>query len=136
MGDNGVYGLGVLELRLADVDLNLRLSSEIKIAPSSESSENDRDGAHTLGANGNLLHGDGVRRPWLVKSHGYQLKVDFALAPGLKFEDEAYTQQVAAKLKHLEARSAKLLSCNDTNKLLDLAEPWVRGHIHRNLFKR
>ena len=122
MGDNGVYELGVLELRLAAVNLNLRLSSEITIASSSESSESDREGTHTLATTGNIFHGDGVRKPWMVKSHGYQLKVDLALAPELKFEDETFTQQVAAKLKHLEARCAQILPCNYTNALLDLAE--------------
>ena len=126
MGDNGVYGLGVLELRLADVDLNLRLSSEISIAPSAKDDCNDLD-AH--GVTNFPFYGDEIRKPWVIKSHGYQVRVDLTLASGLKFRDETFTQQVAAQLKHSEARNITLQCKVDTDKLPGLVEPWVRGDI-------
>lgn len=132
MGDNGVYGLGVLELRLADVDVNLRLSSEITIAPSAEDDRNDID---AYGKSKDIFYGDGIRKPWAIRSHEYQVRVDLTLASGLEFQDETFTQQVAVKLKHLEARIITHRCEVDTNMSSGLAEPRVRGHIGRDLFK-
>ncbi|GAB7330391.1 hypothetical protein MBLNU13_g02011t1 [Cladosporium sp. NU13] len=101
MGDNGVYGLGALELRLADVDLDLRLSSEVKIA-TSEKDEPDKV-PYTHGLTAKSLHGDGHWKPWVVKSHGYQLILDLDVAPELTHGDNAFAQHVAAQLKQLKA---------------------------------
>jgi hypothetical protein len=101
MSDNGVYGLGTLELRLADVDLDLRLSSEVKIATSER---DERDSAsRTHGLTEKPFHGDGHRKPWVVKSHGYRLILDLDIAPELTHKDKAFAQHIAAKIKQFKA---------------------------------
>lgn len=101
MGDNGVYELGTLELRLADVDLDLRLSSEIRIAASGKDKLDSVSHAH--GQTAKPFHGDGHWKPWVVKSHGYQLILDLDAAPELTYDDDAFAQCVAAQLKQLKA---------------------------------
>ena len=101
MGDNGVYSLGTLELRLDDVDLDLRLSSEVKIA-TSEKDEPDKV-PHPHGLTAKPFHGDGHWKPWVIKSHGYQLILDLDVAPELTHGDDAFAQHVAAQLKQLKA---------------------------------
>jgi len=103
MGDNGVYELGTLELRLADLYLDLRLSSEVKIATSVEDERDNTSRTHGLTTR--PFHGDGHWKPWVVKSHGYLLTIDLEIAPELTHDDEAFTQHVAAKLKHFKAGS-------------------------------
>jgi hypothetical protein len=101
MSDNGVYGLGALELRLADLGLNLRLSSEVKVAASVEDETNDSADLHR--SIEKLFRGDGFWKPWAVKSHGYSLGIDLEIAPGLKLEDETFAQSVAARLNQFKA---------------------------------
>ena len=101
MGDNGVYELGTLELRLADVDLNLRLSSEVRIAASGKDELDSL--SHTHGLTAKPFHGDGHWKPWVVKGHGYQLILDLDAAPELTYDDDAFAQCVAAQLKQLKA---------------------------------
>ena len=101
MGDNGVYELGTLELRLADVDLDLRLSSEVKIATSDKDEFDSVTHAH--GLNEKPFHGDGHWKPWVVKSHGYQLILDLDVAPDLTHDEDTFAQHVAAQLKQLKA---------------------------------
>jgi hypothetical protein len=101
MGDNGVYELGTLELRLADVDLDLRLSSEVRIAASGK--DELESVSHTHGLTAKPFHGDGHWKPWVVKSHGYQLILDLDAAPELTYDDDAFAQCVAAQLKQLKA---------------------------------
>jgi hypothetical protein len=57
-----VYGLGTLELRLADLDLDLRLSSEVKIATSGKDELDSASRTH--GLNEKPFHGDGHWKPW------------------------------------------------------------------------
>lgn len=52
-----MYGLGALELRMADVGLILRLSSEVKIATSEEEDHSDTKLIH--GLTKHYFHGDG-----------------------------------------------------------------------------
>jgi len=101
MSDNGVYELGTLELRLADADLDLRLSSEVKIATYEKDEHDSASSTHGLTAK--PLHGDGLWKPWVVKSHGYQLRVDLDIATELTHDDEAFAQHVAAELKQFKA---------------------------------
>ena len=123
MSDNGVYGLGTLELRLADVDLDLRLSSEVKIATSGK---DELDSApHTHGLNARPFHGDGHWKPWVVKSHGYQLKVDLHIAPELTHDEEAFAQHIAVKLKQLKAGINIYKTLKYTDTPLDLGKPWA-----------
>jgi hypothetical protein len=123
MSDNGVYSLGTLELRLADVDLDLRLSSEVKIATSGKDELDSASRTH--GLNEKPFHGDGHWKPWVVKSHGYQLILDLDIAPELTHDDEAHAQHIAAKLKQFKAGEnlCQLLEYTDT--LLDLGKPWA-----------
>jgi hypothetical protein len=101
MSDNGVYGLGTLELRLADAGLDLRLSSEVKIATSGEDELDNTSPNYRLTAK--PFHSDGHWKPWVVKGHGYQLRVDLDIAPELTHDDEAFAQRVAARLKQFKA---------------------------------
>ena len=96
-----MYGLGTLELRLADVDLDLRLSSEVKIATSEKDEFDSVTHAHGLTAK--HLHGDGHFKPWIVKSHGYQLILNLDVAPDLTHDEDTFAQHVAAQLKQLKA---------------------------------
>jgi len=101
MSDNGVYGLGTLELRLADANLDLRLSSEVTTATSAK--DEIDSASHTHGLTAKPFHGDGHWKPWVVKSHGYQLRLDLEIAPELTHDDEAFAQHIATKLKHFKA---------------------------------
>jgi hypothetical protein len=105
MSDNGVYGLGTLELRLADVELDLRLSSEVKIATSGKDELDSALRTHGLPAK--PFHGDGHWKPWVVKSHGYQLILDLDIAPELTHNDEAFAQHIATKIKQFKAGEYK-----------------------------
>jgi hypothetical protein len=120
MGDNGVYGLGALELRMADVDLNLQLSSEVKIATSEEDGHGDT--THH-GLTEQLLHGDGIWKPWVVKSQGYHIRIDLEFTPELKLEDETFPQLVAARLKLFKANDENLLSMEYADVSPDLGQP-------------
>jgi hypothetical protein len=123
MGDNGVYELGVLELRLAHLDLDLRLSSEVKIA-TSEKDELDSV-SHTHGLTAKPFHGDGHWKPWVVKSHGYQLRVDLDVAPELTHNEVAFAQHIAAKLKQLKAGINMYQILKYTDAPLDLGKSWA-----------
>jgi hypothetical protein len=105
MGDNGVYELGTLELRLADVDLDLRLSSEVKIATSGKDELDSASRTYRLTAKSS--HGDSHYKPWVVKSHGYQLILDLDVAPDLTHDDDTFAQHIAAQLKQLKAGNNK-----------------------------
>jgi hypothetical protein len=120
MGDNGVYGLGALELRMADVDLNLRLSSEVKIATSEEDDHNDTTCIHRLTEQ--LFHGDGVWKPWVVKSHGYHIRIDLEITPELNLEDETFPQLVAGRLKQFKASGGSLQSVEHADVSPDLGQ--------------
>lgn len=123
MSDNGVYGLGALELRMADVGLNLRLSSEVKIATSEE--EDHSDTKHIHGLTKHCFHGDGFWKPWVVKSHGYHLKIDLEIVPELKLEDETFAQHVAVTLRQFKASSGLCRSMDHADVPPDLGEPWA-----------
>ena len=123
MSDNGVYGLGTLELRLADLNLDLRISSEVKIATSGEDEIDSAPHAHGLTTR--PFHGDGHWKPWVVRSHGYQLKVDLDIAPELTHDDEAFTQRVAAKLKQAKAGRHTYQSMEYTDTPIDMGKPWA-----------
>jgi hypothetical protein len=83
------------------VDLNLRLSSEVRIAASGKDELDSL--SHTHGLTAKPFHGDGHWKPWVVKSHGYQLILDLDAAPELTYDDDAFAQCVAAQLKQLKA---------------------------------
>ena len=100
-----MYGLGTLQLRLADVDLDLQVSSEVTIATSAKDEVDSA--SHTHGLTAKPLHGDGHWKPWVVKSHGYQLRLDLDIAPELTHDDETFAQHIAAKLKHFKAGENK-----------------------------
>jgi hypothetical protein len=123
MGDNGVYGLGALELRMADVDLNLQLSSEVKIATSEEDDRKDKTHSHELTEQ--LLHGDGIWKPWVVKGHGYNIKIDFEIAPELNFEDVTIPQLVAARLQHFKASGGISQPREPADVSPDLGQSWT-----------
>jgi hypothetical protein len=103
MSGNEFHDLGrlELELRLASANVNLRLESELKFVTT-------RKGANG-GADPRLLEhvldGNGYHKPWVVKGHGYQLVVSLNVDAALELENEAIAQQVAAQLKHSEARN-------------------------------
>lgn len=133
MSDNGVYGLGALELRLADAGLDLRLSSEVKIATSAEDGSDNTSRTHGLTTQ--LFHGKGPWKPWVVKSHGYQLRVDLDIAPDLAQNDEAFAHHVAAKLKHFKAGHHICRSMEYADTASDLGEPWARRDLSRDMFE-
>lgn len=121
MSDNGVYGLGTLELRLADVDLDLQLSSEVTIATSAKDEVDSA--SHTHGLTAKPFHGDGHWKPWVVKSHGYQLRLDLDIAHELTHDDEAFAQHIAAKLKQFKAGENKYQILEYTDIYLALGKP-------------
>jgi hypothetical protein len=102
MSGNGFHHLGglELELRLVSANVNLRLSSELKFVTTRKDAN---DGAEPR-LLGHLLDGNGYHKPWVVKGHCYQLVVSLNVDAALELEDEAIAQQVAAQLKHSEAR--------------------------------
>lgn len=107
MGDDGVYDLGALELRLADANLSLRLLSEAKFATSGK--DEDCDNADIRELIEKLSDGDDIRKPWVSKSHSYRLAIKLQLAPELEHENEHFMQEIGTKLKLSKARnSAKL----------------------------
>ena len=130
MGDNGLYGLGTLELRLADVDLDLRLSSEVKIA-TSEKDELDSL-SHTHGLIAKPFHGDAHWKPWVVKSHTYQLILDLDVAPELTHDDDAFAQHIAAQLKKLKAGNNTYQFLEYTDILLGLGKPRPTCDVDRD----
>ena len=130
MGDNGVYELGTLELRLADLDLDLRLSSEVKIATSGKDELDSASRTH--GLNEKPFHGDGHWKPWVVKSHGYQLTLDLDFAPELTHDDEAFAQHIAAKLKQLKVGNKMPRTLEYTDRMLDLGKPWASYDLNRD----
>lgn len=101
MSGNEFHDLGrlELELRLASANVKLWLSSELKFVTARKDA-ND-------GAEPRLLEhvSDGNPKPWVVKGHGYQFVVSLNVDDALELEDEAIAQQVAAQLKHSEARN-------------------------------
>lgn len=108
---------------MADVGLNLRLSSDVKIATSEEEDYSDTKRIHALTRH--HFHGDGVWKPWVVKSHGYHLKIDLEIAPELKLEDETFAHHVALRLRQLKASSGVYRSMEHANVPPDLGEPWT-----------
>lgn len=106
---------------MTGVDLNLRLSSEVKIATSAEDETGDPAHIHRLTEK--PLHGDGVWKPWVVKSHGYHLRIDLEITPELKLEDDAFAQHVAARLKQFKARSGICQYIEHADSSPDLEEP-------------
>lgn len=103
MSGIGFHDLGglELELRLASANVNLRLSSELKFVMTRKDA-NDSAEPRPLE---HLLDINGYQKPWIVKGHGYQLVVSLNVDSALELEDEAIAQQVAAQLKHSEARN-------------------------------
>ena len=104
MGDNGVYDLGALELRLADANLSLRLSSEAKFATSGK--DEDCENADIRELIGRLFDGDDTRKPWVLKSHSYRLAIKLQLAPELELRNEHCMQEIITKLKYSKARDS------------------------------
>jgi len=125
-----VYGLGTLELRLADLDIDLRLSNDVKIA-TSEEDELDNT-SRTCGLTAKPFHGDGRWKPWVVKSHGFELRVDLDIAPELTHDDEAFAQHVAARLKQFKAGDDIYQLLEYTDTLLDLGQPWASSDFSRD----
>jgi hypothetical protein len=103
MSGIGFHDLGglELELRLASANVNLRLSSELKFVTTRKDAN---DGVEPRPLE-HLLDINGYHKPWIVKGHGYQLVVSLNVDSALELEDEAIAQQVAAQLKHSEARN-------------------------------
>jgi len=89
-----------LELRLAGANVNLRISSELKLV----TTRKDENAGFEPRIPEHLLDGHGCHKPWVVKGHGYQLVVSLNVDAVLKLEDDAFAQQVAAQLKHSKAR--------------------------------
>jgi len=114
-----------LELRLACANVNLRLSSEIKLA----TIRDDVSDAATLDFSPveRLVDSHGCRKPWVVKSHGYQLVVDLHIGTTLELEDEAFAQKVAAQLKHSKARNGVYSQLEHANMPVDLVHSWTRS---------
>jgi hypothetical protein len=100
MSGSELYDLGglELELRLASANINLRLSSELKFVTTRKDED---DGAEPRP----LVDSNGYHKPWIVKSHGYQIVVSLNIDAALELEDEAFAQQVATQLKNSKARN-------------------------------
>jgi hypothetical protein len=112
------------------VDLDLRLSSEVKIATSGQGVLDH--GSRTYGMTARPFHGDGHWKPWVVKSHGYELRVDLDIAPELMHDDEAFAQHVAARLKQFKAGDDMYQLLEYTDTLLDLGNTWASSDISRD----
>jgi hypothetical protein len=126
MSGNGFYDLGGLEmeLRLAGTNVNLRLSSELKFV----TTRKDEDDGSEPRLPEHLLDNNDHHKPWVTKSHGYQLVVSLNIDAVLGLEDEAFAQQVAAQLKQSKARSGEQSQFEYANmSLLDLESSWTHG---------
>jgi hypothetical protein len=125
MSGSELHNLGglELELRLASANVNLRLSSELKFV----TTRRDEDG----GAESRpLVDSNGHHKPWIVKSHGYQLVVSLNIDTALELEDEAFAQQVAAQLQNSKARNGVRSQSEYANMpLLDLECAWTHSNL-------
>ena len=103
MSGNAFHDLGglELELRLAGTNVILRLSSEFKFV----TTRKDEDDGSEPRLPEHLLDNNDYHKPWVTKSHGYQLIVSLNVDAALELEDEAFAQQVAAQMKNSKARN-------------------------------